>query len=146
LYRYTVMQAGFVLSISDLALAAAIMAHAHNNPTAWRVPRGDDDGDGAFKPPPSKKKGDGGDFLASINAKPPRGLFAWSQEELVRTGAGGGGGEATAGESFLILRNRIVVRTTKSTLEDNIFLRLSTRFQRWIDSLRRVEEGTLPPG
>lgn len=74
-----VMQAGFVLAVSDLALAAAVIAHAAKHPAAWRLPSDGGEGGGEG----NKKKGEG-DFLASINAKPPQGLFAWSHEELVR--------------------------------------------------------------
>ena len=82
-----VMQSGYVLSITDLALTATIMAHASNNPAAWRLPDGNEDGYSTFAEKKKKEHwgkpgGGGGDFLASINAKPPQGLFAWTPEEL----------------------------------------------------------------
>lgn len=86
-----VMQAGFVLSITDLALAAAVLAHAAKHPAAWRPP---DDAKRSRMKTAMKPKaivsvdaaGGGGaaDFLASVDAEPPRGLFAWTPEELVR--------------------------------------------------------------
>ena len=72
-----VFQRGFVMSITDLALAACVLKDATDNPSAWRLPREDDDQS-------QKRLGPKGSLLADINAQPPRGLFAWSTEELVR--------------------------------------------------------------
>ena len=57
-------QSGFVLSVSDLALAAAALAHAAANPRAWD--------------PISERP----TLRSVVDRRPPRALFAWSPEEL----------------------------------------------------------------
>ena len=62
--KLPLMQSGFVLSVSDLALAAAALAHAAANPRAWD--------------PTSERP----TLRSVVDRRPPRALFAWSPEEL----------------------------------------------------------------
>ena len=85
--KLPLMQSGFVLSVSDLALAAAALAHAAANPRAWD--------------PISDRP----TLRSVVDRRPPRALFAWSPEELESLQDADAAAFA-AGEAFVVAAAR----------------------------------------